>query len=52
MKKLFTLFAAAALMLVGTVSAFVADNTYKVCNGKVTVTVTDLAPNADSPEAL
>ncbi|MBR6869438.1 MAG: hypothetical protein IKM93_06455 [Bacteroidales bacterium] len=47
MKKLFTLFAAAALMLVGTVSAFAADNTYKVCNGKVTVTVTDLAPNAD-----
>lgn len=47
MKKLSTLFAAAALMLVATFSAFAADNSYKVGNGKVSVTISDLAPNAD-----
>lgn len=46
MKKLSTLFAAAALMLVATFSAF-AGNSYKVGNGKVTVTISDLAPNAE-----
>ena len=47
MKKLSTLFAAVALMLVATFSASAVENAYKVGNGKVTVTITDLAPNAD-----
>ena len=47
MKKLSTLFAAVALMLVATFSASAADNSYKVGNGKVTITITDLAPNAE-----
>lgn len=46
MKKLSTLFAAVALVLVATFSASAADNSYKVGNGKVSVTITDLAPNA------
>ena len=47
MKKLSTLFAAVALLLVATFSASAVDNSYKVGNGKVTVTITDLAPNAE-----
>ena len=47
MKKLSTLFAAVALMLVATFSASAVENSYKVGNGKVTVTISDLAPNAD-----
>ena len=47
MKKLSTLFAAVALMLVATFSASAVDNSYKVGNDKVTVTITDLAPNAE-----
>ena len=47
MKKLSTLFAAVALMLVATFSANAVENSYKVGNGKVTVTISDLAPNAD-----
>ena len=47
MKKLSTLFAAVALMLVATFTASAVDNSYKVGNGKVTVTITDLAPNAE-----
>ena len=47
MKKLSTLFAAVALMLVATFSASAVENAYKVGNGKVTVTVSDLAPNAE-----
>ena len=47
MKKLSTLFAAVALMLVATFSASAVENAYKVGNGKVTVTISDLAPNAD-----
>ena len=47
MKKLSTLFAAVALMLVATFTASAVENTYKVGNGKVTVTISDLAPNAD-----
>ena len=48
MKKLSTLFAAAALLLVATFSASAANNNvYKVADGKVTVTISDLAPNAD-----
>ena len=47
MKKLSTLFAAVALVLVATFSASAADNSYKVGNDKVTVTITDLAPNAE-----
>ncbi|MBR1539489.1 MAG: tetratricopeptide repeat protein [Bacteroidales bacterium] len=46
MKKLSTLFAAVALVLVATFSASAADNSYKVGNDKVTVTISDLAPNA------
>ena len=46
MKKLSTLFAVVAFLLAATFSAFAADNSYKVANGKVTVTITDLAPNA------
>ena len=47
MKKLSTLFAAVALMLVATFTASAVDNTYKVGNGFVTVTVSELAPSAD-----
>ena len=48
MKKLSTLFATAALLLVATFSASaVNNNVYKVADGKVTVTISDLAPNAD-----
>ena len=47
MKKLSTLFAAVALMLVATFTASAVDNTYKVGNGYVTVTVNELAPSAD-----
>ena len=47
MKKLSTLFAAVALLLVATFSASAVENAYKVGNGKVTVTISDLAPNAD-----
>ena len=47
MKKLSTLFAAVALMLVATFTASAVDNTYKVGNGYVTVTVSELAPSAD-----
>ena len=47
MKKLSTLFAAVALMFVATFTASAVDNSYKVGNGKVTVTISDLAPNAD-----
>ena len=47
MKKLSTLFAAAALLLVATFSASAVENIYKVGNGKVTVTISDLAPNTD-----
>ena len=46
MKKLSTLFAAVALLLVATFSASAVENAYQVGNGKVTVTVSDLAPNA------
>ncbi len=48
MKKLSTLFATVALLLVATFSASaVNDNVYKVADGKVTVTISDLAPNAE-----
>ena len=47
MKKLSTLFATVALLLVATFSASAVENAYKVGNGKVTVTISDLAPNAD-----
>ncbi|MBQ6074274.1 MAG: hypothetical protein IJJ72_04340 [Bacteroidales bacterium] len=47
MKKLSTLFAAVALMLVATFSAQAVENVYKVGNDKVKVTISDLAPNAD-----
>ena len=47
MKKLSTLFAAVALMLVATFTASAVDTTYKVGNGYVTVTVNELAPSAD-----
>ena len=47
MKKLSTLFAAVALMLVATFSASAVENSYKVGNGYVTVTVSELAPSAD-----
>jgi len=47
MKKLSTLFAAVALMLFATFSASAVDNSFKVGNGKVTVTISDLAPNAN-----
>jgi tetratricopeptide (TPR) repeat protein len=47
MKKLSTLFAAVALMLVATFSASAVENSYTVGNGKVKVTISDLAPNAD-----
>ena len=46
MKKLSTLFAMVALMLVASFSASAVENSYKVGNGKVTVTISDLAPNA------
>lgn len=46
MKKLSTLFAAVALMLVATFSASAVDNVYRVSEGRVSVTITDLAPNA------
>lgn len=36
-----------AIILVATFAASAADNSYKICNDKVTVTVKDLAPNAD-----
>ena len=36
-----------ALMLVASFSASAVENSYKVGNGKVTVTISDLAPNAD-----
>ena len=47
MKKLSTLFATVALMLVASFSASAVENSYKVGNGKITVTISDLAPNAD-----
>lgn len=47
MKKLSTLFASVALMLVATFSASAAADSYKVGNEKVTVTISDLAPNAE-----
>ncbi len=47
MKKLSTLFAVAALLLFATFSASAVDNAYKVGNGKVTVSISDLAPNAE-----
>ena len=47
MKKLSTLFAAVAIMLVATFSANAADNVYKVGHDKIAVTITDLAPNAN-----
>ncbi|MCR5710727.1 MAG: hypothetical protein K6G79_09640 [Bacteroidales bacterium] len=47
MKKLSTLFAAVAIMLVATFSANAADNVYKVAHDKIAVTITDLAPNAN-----
>ena len=46
MKKLSTLFAMVALMLVASFSASAVENSYKVGNGKVTVTISDLAPDA------
>ena len=46
MKKLSTLFAMVALMLVASFSASAVENSYKVGNDKVTVTISDLAPNA------
>ena len=48
MKKLSTLFATVALLLVATFSASAADNNvYKVAGDRVTVTISDLAPNAE-----
>ena len=48
MKKLSTLFATVALLLVATFSASAADNNvFKVAGDRVTVTISDLAPNAD-----
>ena len=46
MKKWSTLFAMVALMLVASFSASAVENSYKVGNDKVTVTISDLAPNA------
>jgi Flp pilus assembly protein TadD, contains TPR repeats len=48
MKKLSTLFATVALLLVATFSASAADNNvYKLAGDRVTITISDLAPNAD-----
>ncbi|MBR3450974.1 MAG: hypothetical protein IKH24_09075 [Bacteroidales bacterium] len=47
MKKLSTMFAVVALMLAATFSASAVETAYKIANDKVTVTVSDLAPNAD-----
>ena len=48
MKKLSTLFATVALLLVATFSVSAANNNvYKVAGDKVTVTISDLAPNAE-----
>jgi len=47
MKKLSTLFAAIALMLVATFTASAVNNSYTVGNGKVVITISDLAPNAE-----
>ena len=41
------MFAVVALMLAATFSASAVETAYKIANDKVTVTVSDLAPNAD-----
>jgi len=48
MKKLSIMFAAVAFLLVATFSASAVETAYKVGNDKVTVTVSELAPNDDA----